>query len=251
MTAAAASIKEATRSSPRLRWGSSASVPDSALTFLSPSSIIFICEPILNYIEGVAHSSSSDGTPGLLPERQSSCFDSTPEPPPSSSSTFRTAPSGCRSPPDPDPMWYRPVAVSPTGSGRPGPSSSWSMRPGPPTAATPSTSPWTTSWFHSRREPVRRGGPTWSMASPAGDLLVTKHQWGAFYGTALDLQLRRRGIPDDRPRGGSRPTWGSSRRPGRRGSTATRSSSPRTRRRAGRPTCMRSPSGPSSRSSAG
>ncbi len=27
-----------------------------------------------------------------------------------------------------------------------------------------------------------------------GDLLVTKHQWGAFYGTALDLQLRRRGI---------------------------------------------------------
>ena len=27
-----------------------------------------------------------------------------------------------------------------------------------------------------------------------GDLLVTKHQWGAFYGTDLDLQLRRRGI---------------------------------------------------------
>jgi nicotinamidase-related amidase len=27
-----------------------------------------------------------------------------------------------------------------------------------------------------------------------GDHLVTKHQWGAFYGTDLDLQLRRRGI---------------------------------------------------------
>ncbi len=27
-----------------------------------------------------------------------------------------------------------------------------------------------------------------------GDILVTKHQWGAFYGTDLDLQLRRRGI---------------------------------------------------------
>jgi nicotinamidase-related amidase len=26
------------------------------------------------------------------------------------------------------------------------------------------------------------------------DLLITKHQWGAFYGTELDLQLRRRGI---------------------------------------------------------
>ncbi len=26
------------------------------------------------------------------------------------------------------------------------------------------------------------------------DLVVTKHQWGAFYGTELDLQLRRRGV---------------------------------------------------------
>jgi len=26
------------------------------------------------------------------------------------------------------------------------------------------------------------------------DLLITKHQWGAFYGTELDLQLRRRGV---------------------------------------------------------
>jgi nicotinamidase-related amidase len=29
---------------------------------------------------------------------------------------------------------------------------------------------------------------------PASDLIITKHQWGAFYGTELDLQLRRRGI---------------------------------------------------------
>ena len=26
------------------------------------------------------------------------------------------------------------------------------------------------------------------------DILITKHQWGAFYGTELDLQLRRRGV---------------------------------------------------------
>ncbi|MER5305044.1 isochorismatase family protein [Streptomyces lasiicapitis] len=26
------------------------------------------------------------------------------------------------------------------------------------------------------------------------DIVVTKHQWGAFYGTDLDLQLRRRGV---------------------------------------------------------
>jgi nicotinamidase-related amidase len=26
------------------------------------------------------------------------------------------------------------------------------------------------------------------------DLVITKHQWGAFYGTELDLQLRRRGV---------------------------------------------------------
>ena len=31
------------------------------------------------------------------------------------------------------------------------------------------------------------------LARP-GDLLITKQQWGAFYGTPLDLQLRRRGI---------------------------------------------------------
>lgn len=29
---------------------------------------------------------------------------------------------------------------------------------------------------------------------PASDIIVTKRQWGAFYGTELDLQLRRRGI---------------------------------------------------------
>ena len=27
-----------------------------------------------------------------------------------------------------------------------------------------------------------------------GDLLVTKRQWGAFYGTDLEMQLRRRGV---------------------------------------------------------
>ena len=50
---------------------------------------------------------------------------------------------------------------------------------------------------------------TWSRSSPPpknwsefvpelqvqeGDVVITKRQWGAFYGTDLDLQLRRRGI---------------------------------------------------------
>jgi nicotinamidase-related amidase len=38
----------------------------------------------------------------------------------------------------------------------------------------------------------------WSELVPGlvqpGDILVTKRQWGAFHGTDLDLQLRRRGI---------------------------------------------------------
>lgn len=41
--------------------------------------------------------------------------------------------------------------------------------------------------------------PSWSEIVPelgatADDIRVTKRQWGAFYGTDLDLQLRRRGI---------------------------------------------------------
>jgi nicotinamidase-related amidase len=32
------------------------------------------------------------------------------------------------------------------------------------------------------------------LAIGPDDLIVTKHQWGAFYGTELELQLRRRGI---------------------------------------------------------
>lgn len=41
--------------------------------------------------------------------------------------------------------------------------------------------------------------PGWDELAPElgshpGDLIVTKHQWGAFHGTELDLQLRRRGI---------------------------------------------------------
>jgi nicotinamidase-related amidase len=41
--------------------------------------------------------------------------------------------------------------------------------------------------------------PNWStivdeLEPQPGDLRITKRQWGAFYGTELDLQLRRRGI---------------------------------------------------------
>ncbi|MGA3057396.1 MAG: hydrolase [Candidatus Limnocylindrales bacterium] len=51
--------------------------------------------------------------------------------------------------------------------------------------------------------PVQAGGrslpPDWSefvpeLAPQITDVVITKRQWGAFYGTELDLQLRRRGI---------------------------------------------------------
>jgi nicotinamidase-related amidase len=50
-------------------------------------------------------------------------------------------------------------------------------------------------------EPIPPGAPPpgWSDIVPEldpreGDLVVTKHQWGAFFGTELDLQLRRRRV---------------------------------------------------------
>ena len=41
--------------------------------------------------------------------------------------------------------------------------------------------------------------PDWTdlvpeLGSGPGDIRITKRQWGAFYGTELDLQLRRRGV---------------------------------------------------------
>ena len=41
--------------------------------------------------------------------------------------------------------------------------------------------------------------PDWADIVPElgpkqGDFVITKHQWGAFHGTDLDLQFRRRGI---------------------------------------------------------
>lgn len=47
--------------------------------------------------------------------------------------------------------------------------------------------------------PIAPLSPDWSEILPEigprpGDVVITKRQWGAFYGTALDLQLRRRGI---------------------------------------------------------
>ena len=41
--------------------------------------------------------------------------------------------------------------------------------------------------------------PDWAeivseMGPKENDFVITKHQWGAFYGTELDLELRRRGI---------------------------------------------------------
>jgi len=47
--------------------------------------------------------------------------------------------------------------------------------------------------------PPSQPPPEWSQLVPEvgpreSDILITKHQWGAFYGTELDLQLRRRGV---------------------------------------------------------
>lgn len=47
--------------------------------------------------------------------------------------------------------------------------------------------------------PPATAPPGWEEISPdlgrdPKDIIITKRQWGAFYGTQLDLQLRRRGI---------------------------------------------------------
>jgi nicotinamidase-related amidase len=47
--------------------------------------------------------------------------------------------------------------------------------------------------------PAQTPPPDWTdivpeMGPKPGDFVITKHQWGAFHGTELDLQLRRRGI---------------------------------------------------------
>jgi nicotinamidase-related amidase len=47
--------------------------------------------------------------------------------------------------------------------------------------------------------PTQTPPPDWTdivpeMGPKLGDFVITKHQWGAFYGTELDLEFRRRGI---------------------------------------------------------
>jgi len=47
--------------------------------------------------------------------------------------------------------------------------------------------------------PAQTPPPDWmdivpEMGPKPGDFVITKHQWGAFHGTELDLQLRRRGM---------------------------------------------------------
>ena len=47
--------------------------------------------------------------------------------------------------------------------------------------------------------PAQTPPPGWAdivpeMGPKPGDFVITKHQWGAFYGTELDLEFRRRGI---------------------------------------------------------
>jgi nicotinamidase-related amidase len=47
--------------------------------------------------------------------------------------------------------------------------------------------------------PLQTPPPDWAeivseLGPKQGDFVITKHQWGAFYGTELDLEFRRRGI---------------------------------------------------------
>ena len=47
--------------------------------------------------------------------------------------------------------------------------------------------------------PTQTPPPDWTdivpeMGPKPGDFVITKHQWGAFYGTELDLEFRRRGM---------------------------------------------------------
>jgi nicotinamidase-related amidase len=65
---------------------------------------------------------------------------------------------------------------------------------------------WAADYADAPRQPVDQpssrpaGGlpAAWSALVPGlaqpGDIVITKRQWGAFHGTELDLQLRRRGI---------------------------------------------------------
>jgi nicotinamidase-related amidase len=66
---------------------------------------------------------------------------------------------------------------------------------------------WSDSFAEALKQPVDKPAPApagglpanwWEFPAPLAvcdsDILITKRQWGAFYGTDLDLQLRRRGI---------------------------------------------------------
>ncbi len=83
-----------------------------------------------------------------------------------------------------------------------------------------------------------------------GDICITKRQWGAFHGTELDLQLRRRGV---RTIGWvvSRRISAWNRRPGRHGNMVTRLYSSRMPRAGNRSRCTGLPSRISFHGSAG
>src|SRR5258705_831644 len=79
------------------------------------------------------------------------------------------------------------------------------FRAAAPTVALPRVT-WSRNFADALQQPVDRPlpGPAelpsgWSdfpaeLEDNAGDIIITKRQWGAFHGTELDLQLRRRGI---------------------------------------------------------
>ena len=74
------------------------------------------------------------------------------------------------------------------------------------------------------------------LAEPS-DLRITKRQWGAFHGTELDLQLRRRGVTSVVV-GGIAPISAWSRPPGRLMNTAMPLCCQRTPPLVGRPRCI-------------
>ena len=95
------------------------------------------------------------------------------------------------------PWWPTARACSPR-PGRRERSPCWSMWAARRMALTGCKPPPTRRWKTTGPLP-----PDWSELIPEldrqpGDMVILKRQWGAFYGTDLDLQLRRRGLDDHR-----------------------------------------------------
>ena len=91
-------------------------------------------------------------------------------------------------------MFWPPLPPSPGGSAPQARLLCWSTSPWRMITGTRSANLWI-SPHRSPQADYHRAGATWAAASQKRAIsAITKRQWGAFYGTELDLQLRRRGI---------------------------------------------------------